>query len=355
METTDIQKMDECFRLLDHAPIGQFVLRKDFVVVYWNRCLEAWTGIARDLIIGTNILDRFPHLGTSKYETRIRSIFGGGPPTIFSSQLHKHVIPSPLPGGKFRFQYTVVTGIPAPHKGEFYALFAIQDVTSLTEAIENHRQALKKVMEEMEERQKAQAELVKYAEELQKLNRYLKEQAIRDGLTGLFNHRYFYQVLRRDFLLADRHRSDIGCILIDLDHFKSINDSYGHPCGDLVLKEVAYLIRDEVRSTDLVARYGGEEFAVLLPHTALAGAKVIAEQIRIRIEKHTFWHDSCPLRITASLGISSRDTHLPNLPEELLAFADKALYRAKATGRNRVMEYSATENDETFSSPQVSV
>ncbi|MEJ2700541.1 MAG: diguanylate cyclase [Desulfuromonadales bacterium] len=351
MDRTVVEKAAERFGILDHAPIGQFILKGEFTVLFWNRCLEAWTGISRDHIVGTSILDPFPHLGSPRYKSRILSIFQGGPPTIFSSQLHKHVIPAPLPEGKFRHQYTVVTGIPSLEGNDYYAMFAIQDVTSLIEAIENNREAHKKVMEEMEERRKAQADLLRYAEELQRLNGLLEEQAIRDGLTDLHNHRYFCQNLRRDFLLAKRHGSDIACILVDLDHFKAINDTYGHLCGDLVLREVASLIRGQARKTDLVCRYGGEEVALLLPQTNLEGAGKTAENIRTAIGKHLFSDGNRTIRLTASLGIASLQAHAPSLPQDLLAFADKALYLAKGIGRNQVREYSREMPDEDFMSP----
>lgn len=323
------------YGILDHAPIGQFILRRDHVVLFWNRCLEGWTGVPREKIVGSRILDHFPHLGAPKYASRIAEIFDGGPPTVFSSQLHRHIIPAPLPGGKFRFQYTVVTAVPVPDRKSFDAMFAIQDVTSLTEAIENHRMALDQAMAETEERRKAEAKLVTHAEELERLNRILEERSIRDGLTGLFNHRYFYETLHRDYQLAERNNADLSIILLDLDHFKSINDTYGHPCGDYILKETAVLLSGIVRRTDLVARYGGEEFAILLSNTDLAGARVTAEHVRHGIEKHVFQQGTAAIRITASLGLAARHAHRTSSPEELVNGADKALYRAKSSGRNR--------------------
>ena len=327
------------YSILDHAPIGQFVLRNDFSVLFWNRCMESWTGVTREELVGTVILDRYPHLGSPKYAQRIAGIFNGGPPAVFSSQLHRYVIPAPLPGGKLRCQYTVVTAIPDRISGSSHAMFAIQDVTSLTEAIENHGQALQRAMAEMEERKKAETKLLSTAEELKRLNKILKERSIRDGLTGLFNHHYFYQVLHRDFLLATRAKSDLACVLIDLDFFKHVNDSYGHPSGDLVLKKVASLIRRSVRKTDVVARYGGEEFAVLLPNTDIEGAMVIAEHIRLAIARHPFQGASIPIQITASFGVATRQTHLMTTPQELLAGADHALYQAKNAGRNSVRAF----------------
>jgi diguanylate cyclase (GGDEF)-like protein len=328
------------YAILDHAPIGQFILRRNHVVLFWNRCLEAWTGVPREKIVGSCILDHFPHLGAPKYASRIAEIFNGGPPTVFSSQLHRYIIPAPLPGGKFRFQYTVVTAVPGADGESFDAMFAIQDVTSLTEAIGNHRLALNQAMAETEERRKAEAKLVIHARELERLNGILEERSIRDGLTGLFNHRYFYEILHRDYNLAERNDADMAVVLLDLDHFKSINDTYGHPCGDAILRETAALLQGLVRKTDLVARYGGEEFAIILPDTGLDGAKVTAEHVRHGIEKHVFHKKKKTIQITASIGLAARRAHRTSSPEELVSSADQALYRAKSSGRNQIVVFS---------------
>lgn len=324
------------FAILDHSPIGQMVLRDDLVVVFWNRCLESWTGVPRSELLGKSILDNYPHLGNAKYSGRLASLLKGGPPIIFSSQLHRYIIPAPLPGGKLRFQYTVVTTIPAFVPETHYAMFAIQDVTCLTEAIENHRKAHDWLMAEMEERRKTEEELVKSTEELTRLNRVLHESSMRDGLTGLYNHRYFFQVLNRDFSLARRNDNNYACLLLDLDYFKSINDSFGHPFGDEVLKGVAEIMQDRVRETDLVARYGGEEFAVLLPGTDLAGATLLAEDIRTKIAERVFRHGTDLVRVTVSIGVGSLREHGPESSLDLLTLTDKALYQAKTHGRNSV-------------------
>jgi diguanylate cyclase (GGDEF)-like protein len=267
-------------------------------------------------------------------------MFAGGPPTIFSSQLHHHLIPALLPSGKFRFQHTVVTGLPSDDGERIDALFSIQDVTSLAEAIESHNTALKRALAETEERKRVEIELVRHSDELTRLNGILKERSIRDGLTGLYNHRYFYQMLRRDFLLARRHQTDLACLLLDIDNFKSVNDLYGHPFGDIVLKGTAALLQEGIRGTDMVSRYGGEEFAVLLPGTNCEGAWQVAEQIRSKIEAQLFRLGSRTVRITVSIGVASLMKNHPQLPQELIAFADKALYQAKTEGRNRILEYA---------------
>lgn len=178
------------------------------------------------------------------------------------------------------------------------------------------------------------------ADELNRVNIVLHEQAIRDSLTGLNNHRYFQEMLRHEYLLAQRYGTDLACMMLDLDHFKEVNDTCGHPFGDFVLKGTADQILHETRKTDTVARYGGEEFAVLLPNTDLAGALAIAERIRARAEAHIHQNKTYSIRVTISIGVSSTSEHTPKNQEQLLAFADQALYRAKETGRNKVMVYA---------------
>lgn len=326
----------ERFALLDHAPLGQMVVREDLTVLFWNRCLELWTGLSRAHVVGRPLFDLFPHLAAAKYASRIHSVFRGGAPTIFSAQLHPYLIPAPLPGGKFRAQYTVVTGIPGELPGSFSAIFAIQDVTSLTEAIDGHRQVLERLLAEREVRRKAEEALVRSSTELKRLNRTLRERSISDGLTGMYNHRYFYQVLKRDFTMAQRSQSDYACLLLDLDHFKLINDSWGHLFGDKVLKGIGQLLNRRFRKTDLVARYGGEEFAVLLPDVSLAAAVEVAETVRGRIADHTFRYAGVAVKVTVSIGVACRCAHRTASPTELLALADQALYLAKERGRNQV-------------------
>jgi two-component system sensor histidine kinase/response regulator len=151
----ELKNATEQFAILDHSPIGQFILRKDFVVIFWNRCLETWSGIAREQIVGTNLITHFPHIGKSKYHNRIKNIFNSSPPIVFSSQLHKNFIPSPLPGGKLRVQSTFITSIPAVEDGEFYAFFAIQDETSVTAALDSNKSSMKLLKEEIEVRKQA--------------------------------------------------------------------------------------------------------------------------------------------------------------------------------------------------------
>ncbi|MCP3140416.1 GGDEF domain-containing response regulator [Pyxidicoccus xibeiensis] len=156
-----------------------------------------------------------------------------------------------------------------------------------------------------------------------------------DGLTGVHNHRHFQERLREEFRRAQRYDDALSLILLDLDHFKDVNDRYGHAAGDGVLREVAGALQRGVRETDLVARYGGEEFAVLLPRTHLTGALTVAERVRRELRALRLGGDGT-LHVTASLGVSSFPHRTVLSPEQLLLTADEALYQAKHEGRDRI-------------------
>lgn len=171
----DIAKAAEKFGILDRVPIGVCVLREDFIVLYWNRCLEIWTQITKQEIVGEKISAYFPHLSKSKYANRLQQIFAGGPPVIFSSQLHKHLFPAPLPNGELRIQHTTVTAEPG-FAGGYYALFSIQDVTELTQKVQDYRSMRDRALAEVKERQKTEADLLQEKDKLQ---------AVLDAVPGL--------------------------------------------------------------------------------------------------------------------------------------------------------------------------
>jgi signal transduction histidine kinase/CheY-like chemotaxis protein len=152
----EIEQAQEKFSMLDRIPLGSFVLNSDCTVLFWNCSLEEWTKIPRSKILGGYIHKYFPHLNQPRYTIRLQQIFQGGPPTIFSSQLHKYIIPVPLPQGKFRIQHTTVTAEPAFDGNGFYALFSIQDVTDLTSRVQEYRNLRDRALADAKERQKAQ-------------------------------------------------------------------------------------------------------------------------------------------------------------------------------------------------------
>jgi diguanylate cyclase (GGDEF)-like protein len=157
-----------------------------------------------------------------------------------------------------------------------------------------------------------------------------------DSLTGIFNRKTIIETIQEEFNKAKTKNYPLSFIMFDIDHFKKINDTYGHPGGDYVLKETCDLIKNKmIRQRDAFGRYGGEEFALLLPGTQSQIAIEVAERIRQAIEKHAFIFEEKTIQVTISLGVVALDSS-SKTPEELIALADKALYDAKNQGRNRV-------------------
>lgn len=167
-----------------------------------------------------------------------------------------------------------------------------------------------------------------------------RHMATTDGLTGLFNRRHFYSLAENEVERAKRHHKELSIIMLDIDHFKDINDKYGHDAGDKALQEVARHAKEEMRNIDVVARYGGEEFLILLPETSIDDAWHVAERLRLRFSSHAFKYEKETYGITASFGVNSIKNHIgknnKNLLELMIKGADEALYQSKREGRNRI-------------------
>ncbi len=166
--------------------------------------------------------------------------------------------------------------------------------------------------------------------------RSIYESATRDGLTRIFNKKYLLDTLRKEFAYCLRHRVPLSMLMIDVDHFKKVNDTHGHQAGDYVLARIAQRINETIRTEDVFARYGGEEFAIMLREATEEQAYICAERCRRAIDITHFQFGGAPMRVTISLGIASLlDSDFAN-PEDLVAAADRYLYLAKKAGRNLV-------------------
>ena len=182
--------------------------------------------------------------------------------------------------------------------------------------------------------------------DLSSTNEQLEQLLMVDEKTGLHNFREFQRRLRQEWQRADRYAVPLSLVFLDLDHFKQVNDTLGHQAGDTVLREFATLVAGGARANDFAARYGGEEFAVILPHTDGAMAMRVAERIRSAVSEFEFLADEKSTHVTVSAGIAT----FPSLPEiksvdALVLAADRALYRAKDLGRNRVVEATGELDD----------
>ncbi len=228
--------------------------------------------------------------------------------------------------------------------GEFFNL-KIKSTRSVQEILQeaNIRLSLLNLDYDQMNKQLVQAKihLEKMTTELEEKNRILDNLANVDGLTAVYNHRYFQNVLDQEISRAIRHESSISLLLIDIDHFKKFNDTYGHQVGDFVLREFAKVLGNHIREYDTLARYGGEEFTIILPQSPLDDALSVGEKLRKAIEEATFDDGTEQYHVTASFGLTSS---IPATEDDFdkssfINHADQALYQAKEKGRNRIEVY----------------
>jgi len=185
-----------------------------------------------------------------------------------------------------------------------------------------------------------------------RLFKAMQQQALTDALTGCVNRRSFEMQLERDLQLAMRNRQPISLIMLDIDYFKRVNDTFGHIAGDVALRTIADVLRRELRGIDTAARYGGEEFSIILPQANAEGALIVADRLRACVEATDIAGVG---KLTASFGVATFPVHATNRAE-LIALADGALYDAKRTGRNRVSVHGdamLSVTDEMFDNAEV--
>ncbi len=199
-----------------------------------------------------------------------------------------------------------------------------------------YQKKLVQAIGQLDEEKSAQDELIV---KLQQAQAQLQELANCDGLTGLANRRQFDKVLKQEWGRSIREATPLSLLMIDVDHFKRVNDQHGHLVGDAVLRHVVLVLRERLRAQDVLARYGGEEFVVLAPDTQADGVQHLANKLRLAIQDTApaLPQLAQPLQVTVSIGALTRQVQSETRPDELLQAADQALYQAKAQGRNRVV------------------
>jgi diguanylate cyclase (GGDEF)-like protein/PAS domain S-box-containing protein len=192
------------------------------------------------------------------------------------------------------------------------------------------------IIEDITDRKMANDRLESQLAEIQLLQAELQERMLRDPLTGLYNRRYLQETLPREFARLERIGHSLGVIIMDVDHFKNINDSYGHDAGDIVLQTIGKLLLSNVRTGDIACRHGGDEFLIVMPDASLQVCQERAERIRLLFEDLVTTYNSRLIRVTVSMGVAAYPLHGSN-KEEILTCADRALYKAKQAGRNQVV------------------
>ena len=303
--------------LLDSIEVGIAVLDRNFNVQVWNKFLENHGAKKAEAIIGDSLFSHFPEIEEKWLRTKVDPVFNLKSPVFIIWEqrpyLFKFGCNRPVTSAA-EFMYQNVTMFPIVDKRGNVERFCmlVYDVTE---------QALGK-------------------RGMEHLNEELKTASRVDGLTGLYNRRYWQERFDEMHKLCVRREKPSTALMLDIDHFKRINDTYGHQAGDKVIKMLAALIKRCVRETDLAGRYGGEEFAFILNDSSVEDAKIVAERIRQLAQRLVVEHEGESISFTVSLGLAQFS---PDFKGAMawLECADQALYEAKENGRNQYRIYAA--------------
>ncbi|MEW6989943.1 diguanylate cyclase [Colwelliaceae bacterium 6441] len=309
-----------CNTISEQLNTGILIVDLSFNIVEWNRFLAIHTHKKPAEVIGQSVFSVFPELPKKWFERKLSSVIQLNTQSFCSWEQRHHLfeLPHTRPiTTDSHFMAQNCTFLPIESSGAIsHICILIEDVTDVCHY---------------------QLKLNKALEELAKANRI-------DGLTQVFNRKHWEECLDKEFSRARRYDHGLALIMFDLDHFKLLNDTYGHQCGDAVLIEAAQLISSLLRLCDQFGRYGGEEFAAILPETDLEGAIDVAERIRQKIEQCVINFQGNTIRISTSVGVATINPN-DRRYEDLISNADVALYEAKTAGRNKVcvakeIEYS---------------
>ena len=303
---------------LDTFAEGVVVLDGDQRIVLANESFRQNVGYSHDEIQGARI-DRFKWVTSESDTSPWKALQQDNKNINAKLALDQH-------DGKQRVFLVNASPIAGSDQRKRGTIVSFDDITQM----EQRREQLSSALNELRE---SRDELSRRNEELQYL-------ATRDPLTGCVNRRTFFETFENQWNTARRFDHPLSCVMVDIDHFKSINDTHGHSMGDEVLRKVSAALRESVRDADVVCRYGGEEFCILMPHLTVAQATQAAERVRVILEELEF----DVLSVTASLGVSSIELQ-PESPQELLDQADKCLYVAKRNGRNQVVRWDEVPDD----------
>ena len=317
MDEHNLQQLHSLLGVLQNVDVGLVVLDRHMCIQLWNRFMENHSGRCPSTVRGKELFSLFPELPEAWLRRKLESVFLLNNRSFSTWQQRPYL---------FRFASAhPITG-RAPH---MYQNLSIIPLPSANGTVEQVCLILYDVTDA------AMDELA-----LQKANAQLEWLGRTDGLTGLYNRRAWEELLSAEFKRNNRVGEKSVLIMFDIDHFKRINDTFGHPAGDEVIRNVATVMQQAKREADIAGRYGGEEFGLILVDTELAGAQQFAERLRKLIEQTTVEHGGHEIRFTISLGLAEIAPD-PGGYQAWLKRADQALYHAKENGRNRVSSFGS--------------
>lgn len=320
--TTADQEIDDLhlqLGLLQTLDVGLIVLDQDYHISLWNAFMENHSGILHGKLYGKSIFDSFPELPKSWFKRKLDAVFLLKNRSFITWEQRPYL---------FHFKsYRPITG-DAPHMFQNVTLIPL---TSPSGRVEHVGILIYDVTD---------AAMGRIA--LQKANQKLTQLSQTDPLTGLYNRGFWESRLQHEFDRYARTQAVSSLMMLDIDHFKRINDTYGHPAGDEVLRQLSVILCEETRTTDIVGRYGGEEFGLLLIDTNTKQSQTVTQRIRDRVEALEVNYLGEKIRITISMGLTEVSNHFQSY-EQWLQLSDQALYQSKENGRDQLTVLSAEQ------------
>lgn len=308
----EIQELHWQFDLLASIEVGLVVIDRDFNVSVWNQFMQNHSNILPADIKGCCLLDFFAEINRDWFARKVDSVFKLANPAFIVWEQRPYL---------FKFVTSRPITSATAHMYQNVTLFPLM---SLNGKVDKVCIVIYDVTDQALARRS-----------IQSLNRRLEASSRLDGLTGLNNRTFWQEQFELEFKRTQRNQAPVSLIMLDIDHFKKINDTYGHQAGDAVIKSLATIIKNACRETDCCGRYGGEEFTVLLPDTRADCAQLVAERIRNTAEQSLLEFADKHIRFTVSLGIAQY-ANCYQTPQLWLEQADRALYQAKKHGRNQL-------------------
>ncbi|MBU0674222.1 MAG: diguanylate cyclase [Proteobacteria bacterium] len=307
--------MIDFFQILNHLSIGAIILDRDLKVIFWNRWITEHSMVNFEDVLGQKIKEIFPKLAPKGFLKKAREVIKSGKPAFFNNKLHRNMFPfmsvrSYLNRHLEPMEQTIIL---SPMKNDngvtdsiLISIFDISDWVIY------------------------QNDLLKSKAELEKLSRT-------DDLTQVPNRRNILNKLFEEMITHKRKKRPLSMAVIDIDHFKKFNDTFGHQCGDNILHEMAQFISGRLRDYDILGRYGGEEFLLILPETTGEQAFQVCDRLRQTLAEKVFTYDDRRLTITISIGVSCMNAGEVIAMDELFKEADRCLFIAKDDGRNKTV------------------
>lgn len=301
--------------VLQHIDVGLVVLDDKLNVQLWNAFMQNHSARPATDILGKNIFETFPELPETWFRRKVESVFELNiqgfttweqRPYLFRFNNYRPITSI----ADFMYQNSTIIPLKNAQGDVNHICLIIYDVTEV---------AINRL-------------------QIQAANEQLRILSRTDGLTGLLNRKSWENELDKEFQRFIRHQHTTSMLLFDIDHFKAVNDNYGHPAGDEVIRQTARVLKESLRNIDVAGRYGGEEFAVILGDTDAEGAKVVAERIRQAVEANTVHYEDLTINYTISLGICQMSNNIKDRTQWIDS-ADKGLYQAKEGGRNNSVIY----------------